>query len=98
MQSVGSAWWELALVRAGVPAMLDDMTTRTVVLSRVWRWVLIVSESLVVTYLVAVELAERDARHPTAAFLVGSILASVAWAFLFFGSPFLASSQRWLAI
>jgi len=29
---------------------------------------------------------------------VVGILAFVAWVFLFFGSPFLVSSQRWLAI
>jgi len=63
-----------------------------------WRWVLIVSELLLGSYLVAMQIAGLRARLETGGSIVVGILASVAWAFLFFGSPFLVSSQRWLAI
>ncbi len=56
------------------------------------------SESLLATYLVAMLLAGRHARQETGPFLVVGALVFVAWIFLFFGSPFLVSSQRWLAI
>ena len=63
-----------------------------------WRWILIVAEFLVAGYLVAAQLAGRAARHPSGGFAVVGIAAGVAWVFLFFGTPFLVRSQRWLAI
>jgi len=75
------------------------MITRTQTASPFWRWALIVSELLVATYLVVVmQLPGRPVAQQTWPFLVVGILAFVAWVFLFFGSPFLVSSQRWLAI
>jgi hypothetical protein len=61
-----------------------------------WRWILIVAEVLVIAYLVFVNIAARNGK-----LLVGPVFASLifaAWIFLFLGSPFLVSSQRWLAI
>jgi hypothetical protein len=74
------------------------MNTRADASSRIWRWVLISSELVLVVYLTVAGLAGRDARHPTGVFLAVGVAASVAWAFLFFGSPFLVPSQRWLAV
>ena len=62
------------------------------------KWVLIVSELLLGSYLIVTQLAGRHARQETGPFLVVGILAFVAWVFLFFGSPFLVRSHRWLAI
>ena len=76
----------------------DRMTLRTESPSSIWRWILITSESLLVTYMVAAAVTGRDVRHASDGFVVLGILASVAWVFLFLGSPFLVSSQRWLAI
>jgi len=58
----------------------------------------ITSELLLGSYLIAMQLAGGHTRQETGAFLVVGILAFVAWVFLFFGSPFLVRSQRWLAI
>jgi hypothetical protein len=74
------------------------MNARIQTASPFWRWALIVSESLLTTYLFEMHLADRHARHETGPFLVLGVLAFIAWIFLFFGSPFLVSSQRWLAI
>lgn len=74
------------------------MSTRAPTATVFWRWVLIVSEVLLGGYLVAMQLAGRHGRQETGVFLVVGILAFVAWVFLFFGSPFLVASQRWLAI
>ena len=62
------------------------------------KWVLIVSELLLGSYLIVMQLAGRYTRQETGPFLVVGILAFVAWVFLFFGSPFLVRSHRWLAI
>ena len=78
--------------------MLGGMSTHTQTAPLFWRWVLIVSELLLGSYLISMQLAGRHARQETGAFLVVGILAFVAWVFLFFGSPFLVRSQRWLAI
>jgi hypothetical protein len=74
------------------------MTPRTQKSSRNCRWILITSELVLATDLLAAVTAGRDVRHETSAFLLVGICASVAWAFLCFGSPFLVSTQRWLAI
>jgi hypothetical protein len=74
------------------------MATRTQTASPFWRWILIVSELLLGSYLIAMQVAGRHVRQETGAFLVVGICAGIAWVFLFFGSPFLVSSQRWLAI
>lgn len=88
-----SAFGDASIIRA-----LDRMSTRTETAPLFWRWVLIVSEIVVGTYLIVMQLAVRHPRQETGAFLVVGILAFVAWVFLFFGSPFLVRSQRWLAI
>jgi hypothetical protein len=43
-------------------------------------------------------VAGRHARQETGPFLVVGLLAFAFWVFLFFVSPFLVSTQRWLAI
>lgn len=63
-----------------------------------WRWTLIVSEVVVASYLVALQLADRRTRLDTGVALGLGVLAFVAWLFLFFGSPFLVRTHRWLAI
>ena len=77
---------------------LDKMTLSTTKATMTWRWILIISELLVVGYMTVVFMAGRAARHPSGAFVALGIAAFVAWAFLFLGSPFLVRSQRWLAI
>ena len=74
------------------------MSTRTQAGSMFWRWTLIVSQLLLAAYLVTMHLAGRHARQGTGPFFLVGILAFAAWVFLFLGSPFLVSSQRWLAI
>jgi len=88
----------LARSSSSVIFAFGAMNARTQTASPFWRWVLIVSESLLTTYMVAMHLAGRHARQETGPFLVVGVLAFIAWVFLFFGSPFLVSSQRWLAI
>ena len=89
-------------VSAGLPQARDlalgGMSSRTDTALVFGRWALIVSELLLGGYLVATQLTGRHAHRETGAFLVVGILAFVAWVFLFFGSPFLVRSQRWLAI
>ena len=70
-------------------------TTRT---TMALRWSLIIAELLVVGYLAGALMAGRAARHPSGGFAVIGVAAFIAWVFLFFGSPFLVRSQRWVAI
>ena len=90
-------FWEQLDYETGT-ATFGVMKARTQTASPFWRWALIVSESLLATYAVAMHFAGRHARQETGLFLVVGVLVFVAWVFLFFGSPFLVSSQRWLAI
>ena len=74
------------------------MTTPTTRATVAWRWILITAELLVAGYMVFALMAGRAARHPSEGFAVIGIPVSVAWVFLFLGSPFLVRSQGWLAI
>lgn len=79
------------------------MTTCPQSASPSWKWNLIISELLVAAHLLVMHFAGPYAwreyvRQETGLIFVGSSLVSLAWAFLFFGSPFLVSSQRWLAV
>ena len=74
------------------------MNPRPDIRLRIWRWVLISSELVLLAYWTVAVLAGHDARHPTGVLLAVGIVASVAWVFLFIGSPFLVPSQRWLAV
>ena len=62
-----------------------------------WRWILILSELVLAGELIAIRITPL-ARHYTGLSALVAALAGVAWVFLFFGSPFLVRSQRWLAI
>jgi hypothetical protein len=61
-----------------------------------WRWSLITAEVMVAGYMAASLLAGAKARLDAGALL--SVLLFLAWLFLFFGSPFLVRSQKWLAV
>ena len=61
----------------------------------VWRRVLISSEVFLACYAVLVRIIGR---HPSGVLQVIGIAAFIAWAFLFYASPFLISSHRRLAI
>ncbi|HVR35606.1 MAG TPA: hypothetical protein VMS21_07110 [Methylomirabilota bacterium] len=63
-----------------------------------WRWVLIVSEVLVVGYMALLALSGRHALPPTGTALVIGVFAGIACLFLLFGSPFLVRSHGGLAI
>jgi hypothetical protein len=87
-------WAKLGLAES----LFGVMNARHDTSSRVWRWVLISSGLVLLAYLTVSWLAGCDARHSTGVLFAVAIVASVAWAFLFFGSPFLVPSQRWLAV
>jgi hypothetical protein len=70
------------------------MTARA---STFWKWVLIIEQVI----LVAEEIATRVTPYARKFYgwsAYAAMLCFVAWAFLFFGSPFLWRSHRWLAI
>jgi hypothetical protein len=62
-----------------------------------WKWMLIVSSLLVIAANIAVHVKPNIDNYPGAS-MVGAILFGAALVFLFFGSPFLVRSHRWLAI
>ena len=88
----------LARSSSSVSFAFGGLSAHTQTALRFWRWTLIVSECVLTAYLAAMHVAGSHARQETGPFLVVGMLASVFWVFLFFGSPFLVSSQRWLAI
>gem|GEM_PF-6468857 len=59
---------------------------------------LIVSELIVVFYLLAINPVASGKDFDSGAFLVFGVVLFSAWIFLFFGSSFLIRSHRWLAI
>jgi len=61
----------------------------------VWRRVLISSEVFLACYAVLVRIIGQ---HPSGPLYFIGIAAFIAWAFLFYASPFLISSHRRLAI
>lgn len=63
-----------------------------------WRWILIVAELVVGSYLVTVRWIGLATRQPSTGLALVGIAVFVAWVFLFLGSPFLVRSERWLAI
>jgi hypothetical protein len=65
-----------------------------------WRWALIVAESLVATFLIFVETIGGRENELTHSGVVGifGVLSGISMIFLLFGSPFLISSQRLLAV
>jgi hypothetical protein len=73
------------------------MATSTHLVSRFWRWVLIVAEFVLVGELIAIRVTPL-ARQYTGASAATAVASGIAWVFLFLGSPFLVRSQRWLAI
>ncbi len=74
------------------------MSTRIETASRAWRRILICAEFLVLVYTVAMHFGGRHVGQETGPWFVLAILVFAAWAFLFFGSPFLVRSHGWLAI
>jgi len=73
------------------------MTTGIQARSPFWRWALIVSSLLLIGEDIAVRVTPYMRQYRGVSVLV-AILAFAAFVFLFFGSPFLVRSQRWLAI
>jgi hypothetical protein len=61
----------------------------------IWRRVLISAEVYLACYAVIVRIIGR---HPSGPLLLIGIAAFIAWAFLFYASPFLISTHRRLAI
>lgn len=61
----------------------------------IWRRILISSEVFLALYAVIVRIVGR---HPSGPLQVIGIAAFIAWAFLFYASPFLISMHRRLAI
>jgi hypothetical protein len=57
-----------------------------------------VSELVLAVYVATTQIPGFDVRRETGAFVVVGVFAFCSWVFLFFGSPFLVSSHRWLAI
>jgi len=62
-----------------------------------WRWLLILSETLVACFTVFIKLAERHEGTMSPSPIIDGAVG-VAIIFLFFGSPFLVRSQGGLAI
>lgn len=87
--------------RAGA-GPFDSMIARTARAAAFWKWVLVFTELLVVSYfatcLLLSHMAGRRMRLETDSIPVLGIATSIAIFFLLFGSPFLVSSQRGLAI
>jgi hypothetical protein len=73
------------------------MTTTSKRATVAWRWVLVVAEFVVASYLLVSRLVAFPA-DGSMSLTIGFTAVFVAWAFLFFGAPFLVRSHGWLAI
>ena len=67
--------------------------------SAVSRWVLILSEVVLLVYYLLIGVGRVDPRNVSSGFfIVFEAAVSLAWVFLFLGSPFLVKNHKWLAI
>lgn len=71
---------------------------RQVTAKCVGRWSLIVAETLVVAFIILGRPFQGERATGSDGYLIFATLASLAWLFLFLGTPFLVPSQRGLAV
>lgn len=62
------------------------------------RWVLVLAELLVGGWLVVWRFDQPALKGYSLGLSVLGMAVFIPWVFLFFGSPFLVRSQRWLAV